>query len=575
MRLTDDQRAAVECPAPHRVIIAGAGCGKTTTLVEVIHNLVVDRRRSPDAIAAVSFTRNAAGELRQRVTARLGAQANAIAFGTSYSLALQVVRGAALQLGLFPWFQVYDEADDADLRSWVARTFRATKHAVSEEIDAWMASCELRPQPDQRLAMAYVNRMDESGAITLERILPLAIHALGNKQVQHRWAYRCRYLIVDEYQDTAPIEARFYAAITPVETVVVGDPDQNLYAFRGTDNRFLVGASEEGAAFYTMQGWRCGQRIVDFANRIVSDNPHRPQRKLAGRPDHAGVVGTIGHDRWATVAVDAARGGERVAVLARTNRGAAAAATALLNLGAKVAMLQNEKTFYGQGIVRAIHAAMRLRCGSRDAAAERLVVAAFMGMGETAWRTTLGAALAAVTEEKRLVDVLKWEGLAWPDDPVAFAEEAAAKLVEREPEDVFATRRRTADRLVALVRAFVEANPGCTLQDYVDHIGSRELAAFFASKKQAAEGSIAVGTVHAAKGMEWDTVFIYEFDDGVLPLDRADIEEERRVAYVAITRARTVVYCVWQQAPSPFIGDLERVVTDPNGTRLGEDAPWA
>lgn len=560
-RLTDEQRAAVVATAPVRVILAGAGAGKTTTLVEVIASLVLDRGRSPDAIAALSFTRNAAGELRDRVMARIGPAAAAIAFGTSHAFALRIVRDGSSWLGLPPWVMVWDEEDEADVIRWVAKERRITQGALREALAYQRGALATRSMMSPLLhvdaAEQVVGIMRTNGAIGFDDILPLALRVIrdGPVHLRDRWRYRARYLIVDEYQDTAESEVRLFNALAPAERVVVGDANQNLYAFRGTSPAYLEEAALNGAAFQVTQCWRSGPAIVGFANRVVEANATPAQVVL--RPNQIA-------DRVEVLRVDPAQplpfvlalraafnnGLRSVAILCRTNRGAAEAAAIVHDAGMPGRMLTTDRPFYAHPMVRAVHDAMKIRLGSRDVSLERRVCRQFLHR-EYSLAEVQGITFKAIGEDKRIIDVLAWEGLRWPGDLVPFAVAAIEKLMAIATDAHVEGRLAPLARLRTMIEEFHAAFPEATMQDYIDHIAGRE---FLATRKpKHAMPTIDVGTVHAAKGLEWDSVFLWGFDEGLMPLRSGEIDEERRVAYVGITRARTQLVCVVTDLPSHLL----------------------
>lgn len=578
--LTPEQSGAVASRSKLRVIHAGAGTGKTTTLVEVIADLVEGRGRESECITAISFTRNAAAELEERVEARL-ARRHSILFGTSHSLALKILRSGARRLGYSCEPIIYDEQDTADVLRAVAHEHKLTQRDVTAAIEAARAGTPVTSELVAAAAADYENRLLHAGAIDYDLILLLALRVLReHADLKSRWEWRCRYLIVDEYQDTAPEERALYDALAPREMVVVGDPQQSIFGFRGTSSLGLLdlAAKEWADVHYLMQSFRSGTHIIGAANRLIALAPDAPEKML--RPNE-GVVDKVevihAMDDWANNVRARFNAGQTVAVLARTND---LAATAKLALGESVpvASLATDRPFYALEEVRIFHAALRATIGAADKVTVNLVRKGFFAlMPDRTWRE---ADVASIRNDRTILEVLEWGCLGLSEDLVERATEIAEKLAKKYEDGSLVTRASSVREALRRVTLAAADHPKLSIPAFCDMVAMREV---IARRKEDATPRAAIdyGTIHAAKGLEWDAVYLFGFDEGVIPSRQSkteeDVHEERRLAYVAITRARKylgIVTGVGGAQASPYI---EQMLEDPASARrapLEVEAPW-
>ena len=547
---TPEQQAAIDSRAKRRVIIAHPGTGKTFTIVEILADYLENRLRAAECITAVSFTRSAAAELRERARTRVGWKARDVMFGTSSALALAIIRECHRAVGLPRAVTIYDEVDQRDVMQNVIESRKLSGLSVKKAIEALSAARARQAGEWSAKAMdaaqAYELQIKKAGAIDLEQLLPLAVLALQeDKRALTRWRFRCRYLIVDEYQDTAPAEAALYAILQPEELVIVGDPNQEIYAFRGTTNRYLLdaGAVEGTETFFLSQSFRSTAAVVDAANNLISHNPDQPAEKLKPARDGGEFVVHQVEDeeqeanliiRTCKRALDA---GETIAILSRTNRRIGTAFGALRNAGLPIHELSLPRSFYRLQEVRTFHAAFRALHNPLDEIAVSTLCETWPGLPRPNSDEWFDAQREVNLTDVPLLELADWDLLGF--DAVRFEQlvSRVTTTLSTIYEEAFRETRAAnvadaGDRALA----WAQASGDVSLRDFVDFLQSREIEA--APRPEGADEAVNIGTVHGAKGLEWDQVLIVGAEEGHMPHERADLAEERRLAYVGVTRAR-------------------------------------
>ncbi len=563
--LTPEQLAPVHSRAEHRVIRAGAGTGKTATLVGIISNLLNERGRSAECITAISFTRAASRELRERVEREVGWQA--ITYGTSHSLALKILRSGASRLGMDAGFGIYDEADEDDVRRALAGIYGVSQAAIKDAVKDLRTSlkdADLRHSASAiAAAKQYEADLKSANVVDMDQILHLACRVLAeNPELHSRWSYTCRILIVDEYHDTSPEESMLYLLLGPDETVVVGDEQQCIYGFRGTSNEFLsLAAARAGSkVFLLTQSWRSCAAVVAAANNVVTYAAQQCGLVLRPRPGLSGRVRLMTMETdWVDAVRQAAAASRSVGVIARTNLGVERAMESLRAAAIPAETISTERPFYREPAVRAFHAILRARHNPSDARAAELVLS--HQLARLTSDHLADAREVAVNDDRPVLEVLNWRGLTRSADLASLADWAKEELCEIYRFNGLDHRARLVEIAHGRVSEWLADDPKLTLEDFLSWLVYREVVAErrVANKPRA---QVECSTAHGAKGLEWDTVVVTEVDEGAWPHKRAKTpeqqEEERRLFYVAITRARTQLVVVVGQ-PRPDARKIPRV----------------
>ncbi|WP_163547186.1 ATP-dependent DNA helicase UvrD2 [Candidatus Frankia nodulisporulans] len=568
--LDPEQRAAAAAPLGPVCILAGAGTGKTRTITHRIAHMVADRGVAPDQILAVSFTTRAAGELRGRLRAMGVPGVQARTFHSSALRQLQyfwpTVAGgplprlesskiptmarAAARLGL--------RTDRTELRDLTAEVEWAKVSLVTPEDYARLAAAAGRETTMTaatigRLYGAYEETKREAGILDLEDLLLLTAamieeHGFVAGEIRSRY----RHFVVDEYQDVNMLQQRVLDAwLGDRDSLcVVGDPHQTIYSFAGASPRYLLEFPRrhpQATVVRLVRDYRSTPQVVALANRLVGAGP-RAALVAAAPAGPAPVWLECDTEADEATAVTSrirtllARGlpASQIAVLYRTNAQSEAYESALGAAGIACLLRGGEK-FFARPEVR--KATGLLRAAVRSADLDR----------------PLGLADA-------VADVLG--ALQWYPHTAAVGTAAVGTGAERERWENLAALHRLAEDLAA-------RDPAAGLGEFVAELADRDTHEHLPT----VEG-VTLSTLHAAKGLEWDAVFLVGLTEGTLPLVHArsteQVEEERRLLYVGITRARTQLVLSWSLArtqgasrvrrPSRFLDELRPARRGSGGT---------
>ncbi|MCL2371209.1 UvrD-helicase domain-containing protein [Candidatus Saccharibacteria bacterium] len=576
------------------LILAGAGSGKTKTLTHRVANLI-DRGMDARRILAVTFTNKAAAEMRSRTTKLLETMTAArqeqpllsqnwqglqLPFmGTFHGIALKILRFDGEAIGLASNFIIYD-ADDRRLliknvmkglgmevsRGGLRDIEGDISNAKNHNIDASEFLAQASTNYEQDVAQVYRGYEQErikNGALDFDDLLLYWLRLMEQPEVREKYRQRFEHILIDEYQDTNKIQYQIVKLLVNEQRniCVVGDDWQSIYAWRGADYQNILNFERDfkGATVIKLeQNYRSTKSILEAANKVIKENANRTDktiwtdnessipikvRRFCNAFDEARFVAqTIG------VAVDG--GGARYdefAILYRMNS---------QSLPFEKVFVQNQipykiiggQRFYDRTEVKDVVAYLNLLIAPNDSVSlRRAINVPTRGIGPKSVEKYLagekvgGKAGVGLEEfQKLLADLREKTKLARP-------REIVEELVERlQYLEYLATRKdERADARVENVKEFIrEAGEYESLDDF---LGS--LALFSSGDETVSNEAVTLMTVHSAKGLEWDEVFVAGLNDGILPTKRAldqeggeAIEEERRLLYVAMTRARKKLY---------------------------------
>lgn len=558
MTLTDAQFNAATTLAPKVLCIAGAGSGKTRTLVERIRNALA-AGADPNKVVVITFTNAAARELEGRL--RSGEQVAPLGYcGTLHGYALRFIKQAGEAIGYGRTLSVITQEQSEQIIEAVVAELKW--RGTNDEVDAALklGAYVTRRNSNRRsltkgevVAQAYFRRLREGQMLDFDGILHagLELLAMHGKQPDPLPTH----LFVDEYQDSGDLDAEFYELVGATHKFVVGDPDQSIYGFRGGNVGNIVALARPGSGFEVHvleENFRCGSAICDAAQRLVECNTGRPDKRTVSATGSVGQVGAGDYDNAM---------GERSGVAAMVgealNSGIPASELAVLCRTNKLA-----KDFAMAFEAAGIQVATRRRAEKPN---DWHRVTAFVSLLANPDNDTL--ALFHVEHSQGRVERMAAQMAAL--EAMQSVNEAVLHLpYDTKPGDVAAMASRSGvggrealDELERVV-ASLPANAG--LGDL----------AFALRREEFTEPEIGCGvtvtTMHAAKGREWGCVWLPGFEQGICPQARKDtnLEEERRLAYVAFTRAKqrlTLSYCrerlnPWTKKPeacepSQFIGE--------------------
>lgn len=541
--LDEDQRVAAEAPRGPVCILAGAGTGKTRTITYRIANLIDRGQVAPNRVLAVTFTKRAAGEMRDRLTAMGigGVQAR-----TFHSAAMRQLQYFWPQIaGDLPW-RVLDNKFPIVARATRAAGLDTGKEMVRDllsEIE-WAKSSVIGPEDYvQRIAdsprtppadaqkVAQVYRFYEEAKTSPEGMLidydDLLIHVAGALENAPAVAeeFRAQYqsFVVDEYQDVTPLQQRVLEAWlgTRDDLTVVGDANQTIYSFTGATPDYLLNFSrtyEHATVVKLQRDYRSTVEITDLANTVIGKATGRiagTRLELQGMRGHGPEPQFDGYDDEPAEA-----------------RAVAQKVRKLLNDG-----------------VPAREIAILYRINAQSAAfeaalADEGIVYQVRGGEGFFQRAEIREAFAQLLRASKRTDL--------PDDPVRIARAALAPLglTPEEPEGAKARERwQSLSALVDLIEEIVRTREASTMAEVLGSLRRRAEA-----KQPPAVDGVTLASLHAAKGLEWDAVFLVGLVEKTLPISHAlkagdeQIEEERRLFYVGVTRAREHLHMSWSLA---------------------------
>ncbi|HCT6761893.1 TPA: DNA helicase II [Proteus mirabilis] len=629
--LNDKQREAVAAPRVNMLVLAGAGSGKTRVLVHRIAWLLSVEQASPFSIMAVTFTNKAAAEMRHRIEDLIGTSQGGMWIGTFHSLAHRLLRAHYLDAGLPQDFQIIDSDDQYRLIRRIVKSMALDDKQWPPRQGMWYINGKkdegLRPQHIQtygnpvettwlKVYQAYQEACDRAGLVDFAELLLRAHELWLNKpQILEHYQHRFTNILVDEFQDTNRIQyawIRMLAGQTG-KVMIVGDDDQSIYGWRGAQVENIQNFLNEFPGAETIrleQNYRSTSNILKAANALIANNSDRLGKKLwtegaEGEPislycafndlDEARyVVGRI--KRWHE------EGGALAdcAILYRSNAQSRIMEEALLQANMPYRIYGGQRFFERQEIKDAL-SYMRLTANRHDDASfERVVNTPTRGIGDrtldvvrqvardnqiTLWESALqviehkmlaGRAIAAIARFLELIETLANETADMPlhvQTDRIIRDSGLKAMYEQEKGEKAQARIENLEELVTATRQFSyqdEDEDLMPLQAFLSH------AALESGEGQADayQDAVQLMTLHSAKGLEFSQVFIVGVEEGMFPsqmsLDEGGrLEEERRLAYVGVTRAMkklTLTYAENRRLygkevshrPSRFIGELPK-----------------
>jgi len=637
--LNPPQREAVVHGEGPLLVLAGAGSGKTRVLTHRIAYLLATGAARPGEILAITFTNKAAAEMRERVGQLVGRSVRAMWVTTFHSSCARMLRADAERLGYSRGFTIYDESDSQRmLKRCLAELGvdpkryppRAIKNQISgaknQLIDSGMYAETVGSVFEEVVAEAfplYEKRMLEANAMDFDDLLVRTVNALELfEEVRERWRRTFRHVLVDEYQDTNHAQYRLLQLLSSEHgnLMVVGDDDQSVYGFRHADIRNILDFEAdfpEAASVKLEQNYRSTQTILSAANAVVEQNRQRRPKQLwtetaGGEPLQLAEL-TDEHEEARWVAGEIERLGEEhgvsradVAVFYRTNAMSRVLEDTLNRYDVPYQVIGGTK-FYERAEIKDAVAYLSLLVNPADLVSfSRIVNSPRRGIGNTsqgrlaAYANTAGIAIWEVMERAEDVPGLSaaaikavsrfyetMEGLRARADSSPVAGLLEAVLNESGYLEALAAERTVeaegrAENLEALVAGAAEFDlererEGDSevppLEEYLQQISLYNDQ----DSLEQDQSQVTLMTLHNAKGLEYDTVFVVGCEDGAFPhmraLEEGSEEEERRLCYVAITRARQRLYMTWARQrslfgrtehnlPSRFIDELPAELTE-------------
>lgn len=595
--LNDAQREAVSAPPGHRLVLAGAGSGKTRVLTHRVAWLIEVEGVSPQSILAVTFTNKAAHEMRGRIERLVRVPASAMWVGTFHGIAHRLLRLHWREAKLPQTFQIIDSDDQYRL---VRRTLKNLEMDEArwppKQMQGFINGCKEEGRRPQHLAdtgdfaraqmirvyTAYESARESAGLVDFAELL-LRAHELvrDDKELQAHYRKRFRHLLVDEFQDTNALQYAWIRVLAgdQAKVFVVGDDDQSIYSWRGARADNILRFAEDYPDTQTVrleQNYRSTSTILSAANGLIRHNSGRLGKELwtdgvEGEPiDVYAAFNEIDEAQHVVTRIrgwlDDGGARSEVAILYRSNAQSRVLEEQLIRAEIPYRIYGGQKFFERAEIKDAMAYLRLIMARADDAAFERIVNTPTRGIGASTVDKIRAHARAEAMSLWQAADALARDALPGRAANAVRAfltliDELDTEVTNRDLREMTETvidrsglkahhgkdksekgeaRVENLDELVSAARGFVadETEPGDALTQFLAH------AALEAGENQAGEWDdcVQLMTLHAAKGLEFPQVFLVGLEEGLFPHQRSvedpdGLEEERRLAYVGMTRA--------------------------------------
>lgn len=602
--LNDRQLEAVRHTEGPLLITAGAGSGKTKVLTCRIAHLL-EKGVSPYRILAITFTNKAAKEMRERVEKLVGARAESMWLSTFHSFCAKLLRFEIDgKFGYTRNFTIYDATDQMTLIKDCLKQMnlddkqfppRSVLGTISSAKNALMDAHEFAGRTndfyEEKVAEAYTlyeKKLLENNAMDFDDLLRLAVRLLDEySDVREKYQDRFQYILVDEYQDTNHAQYTLTKLLAAKwrNICVVGDADQSIYAWRGADIRNIMDFTRDypdAASIKLEQNYRSTKTILQAANAVINNNESRPKKNLwtenqTGNKiihyhaqteyDEADYVAGVIYNRHEISQEPYGN----MAILFRTNSQSRVLEEKLMRYAIPYTMVGGTK-FYDRKEIKDVIAYLRLLYNPEDSLsltriinvpkrnigattlehltdyAEEQGISLFEALSSTEDLPVTKRAKAAledfsVTIFELLNHVDEWNVQQIMEEVIKQTGYGAMLDADAAQDTQGESRKENVGQFLTAAKEYVDDNPDGTLQDFLENVALVSDVDEFESS----ESKVTLMTLHAAKGLEFPVVFLVGLDEGLFPhsrtlMDSSQIEEERRLAYVGITRAEQQLY---------------------------------
>ncbi len=613
------------------LVVAGAGSGKTRVLTHRIAHLI-EGGLSPFEILAITFTNKAAGEMKHRVGGLVGPVAEKMWVSTFHAACVRILRRDVERLGFPGRFSIYDQADAVRLVGYVIRDLnldpkrfppRSVHGTISMAKNENVGPSQFTEQAEQifqrkigEVYVEYQKRLLQAGAMDFDDLLMRTAQLFReHPDVLASWRHRFGHVLVDEYQDTNPVQNDLVLQLAEEhrQVTVVGDSDQSVYAFRGADIRNILEFEEafpDATVVVLEQNYRSTQSILDAANAVIARNVGRKPKELWSdkgsgdkivryhADDESDEAQFVANELAKLHDHDHMRWGD-MAVFYRTNSMSRVIEEFLVRVGIPYKVVGGTR-FYDRREIKDALAYLRAIVNPTDeVSVKRIINAPKRGVGDSsigkldAWASANGESFdqavlrfdeagvggrAATGIEKFLVMTTEIRKLqAEPATIIEEALERSGYLAELQNERSVEAEGRLENlsELVGMAREYE------TVDDFLEQVS----LVSDTDDIDEEESTVTLMTLHAAKGLEFPVVFLVGMEDGVFPHVRAlgdpsELEEERRLAYVGITRAMQKLHLTsaWSRMmhgqtqynpPSRFLDEIpSELINEIGGTRM-------
>lgn len=554
-QLNKQQKEAVSYILGPSIILAGAGSGKTRVLVCKVLNLIKNHQVNPLSIVMITFTNKAAGEMKDRVYryGKLGY------IGTFHSFCAKILRQEGYLIGLDNKFTIYDENDQLNLIKNILKKKDFNKFTPSYYLSRISTAKNQLISPEKFLEIfsdhqaahiadvyfKYQKELKRNKAVDFDDLIMLVVQLFSkNKEISEKYQNKYRYLLVDEFQDTnyaqyalTRLLGKKYANVT-----VVGDFSQSIYSWRGAEIKNLEKFKEDFPGtklFYLEENYRSTQKILDFAYKVISKNQTHPILNLFTQKEHGEDITlyevTNEEEEAIFISSEVEKLNEKIpyisiAVLYRTNAQSRIIEEAFLHFGIPYVLIGGTR-FYERKEIKDVLSYLRLFVNPNDEIAKERI----KKLGKKRWEDFKKFYKKFSIEAKKVATVDLIEKI--------FQETNYLQLYNIDDEEDY-SRLENIKELKSVALNFPD------LSEFLEQVALVEAEYFEGEKKNKNMDGVRLMTLHQAKGLEFSVVFITGVEEGILPHSRSvddyfQLEEERRLFYVGITRAKEKLYITY------------------------------
>jgi DNA helicase-2/ATP-dependent DNA helicase PcrA len=631
--LNDKQREAVVAADGSVLVLAGAGSGKTRVITNRFAYLIREKNLRMENILAVTFTNKAAGEMKERIARLTGESTSHSWVRTFHATGLMIIRRNPETIGYPHNFVIYDADDSKDVAGSVMQDLRINTtvyktgpimHAIFRAKDNMITPAEFEndaaTEIDKITASVYreyEKRLRENFALDFNDLLLMPIRIFReNPRLLEYYQNLWRYMMIDEFQDTNIAQYQFMKLVVSRDKhiCVVGDDDQSIYGWRGAniENIYKFKRDYEPTVVPLEQNYRSTQLILDAANNVVNKIPGRMEKRLwtaRSGGDKIGLIETMRETDESRVIADTIRdlsakvGYDKIAVFYRTNSQSRVLEEAMLRANIPYRIFGGQK-FYERKEIKDVIAYIRLIINPFDRQAfERIVNIPARGVGNVgkqkliSYAKEMGISYVEVLTKVGEVNGIQRESVRKLDDlgqvlfelnqsieqisPTNFVkiliDSVDYKKYIRDFDETGAERWENVEELVNSVKELEVSGEGSNIVDFINSITLH--AEIDDLKEENERETVSLMTIHNAKGLEFPVVFISGVNDGLIPHSNSrhspeQMEEERRLFYVAVTRAKDKLYMslsgsrivygeIIPTKPSVFLLDIPSELFDP------------
>ena len=599
--LNPTQHEAVTFGDGPLLILAGAGSGKTRVLTSRIAHLVLKNGILPESILAVTFTNKAAGEMRERLYSIIGENAKSVWLGTFHSLGLRILRRESRSTGLKGDLTVYNDDDQLALIKQVLSELNISdkvlapkavlgriNQAKNENIGPSAYAGHVNDFFSERVAKVYglyQKKLREMGCLDFGDLICEPINLMRQHQhIMDAYRNRFQYILVDEYQDTNKAQYLLTGILASGSRnlLAVGDPDQSIYAWRGADIANILDFEKDypdATVLRLEQNYRSTRNILSAANSVIVRNERRMEKTLwtENRDGHQ-LIHEQAKDEYDEARRVLARLNARMdddrslkyrdaAVFYRTNAQSRVFEELFIREGIPYTIVGGTR-FYDRMEIKDALAYLRIISNPNDSISlQRIINRPARGIGKVtldkvlsisndlsiplleAFREAQDRTLLGKTKARQFLEAydsfkIDIEKLALHELCLRLLEDSGYMMMwQEENTEESAERMENLFELISAIKDYETANPGSALSDFLDHVALiSDLDAY-----QENSDRLTLMTLHSAKGLEFRMVFLAGVEEGIFPHSRSaedpeELEEERRLCYVGMTRAKEELY---------------------------------